>query len=103
MSNYYFGGALAGFAFFLYQTSTIGNIYIRENEAKNKVYTVAGLHSLIKQPFTAKYWQIVKHIIRESKHDRHIIVKNLHLLKLNWIAMTLLGSLIVGTCGPYLI
>ena len=103
MINYYITGGVIGFIAFLYETTTIGNTYVREDNQKRKVMTSKGLVALLKSPFTKQYYSIAAHIVMSCRNDKKLLYKNLHLLRLNWIFMVLVGAIGMRLVGPILL
>lgn len=93
---YYLIGAACGFSYFVYQTTTIGNVYIRPNEYGEKTFHLSGIIPYLKLPFTQNVLYIDNISDLKSLTQEEIIAR-FDLLKLNWIFTTGVGTFLIGT------
>lgn len=102
--QYYTIGGLLGFSYFLYQTTRIEKIYYRPNENGQNKYNIYGIIPFLINPFKSKFLWINLSYLRDSRNgnlsDR--LKKQWDILKLNWMIMTLIGSISGRFLIPYL-
>lgn len=93
---YYLIGAVCGFSYFIYETTTIGNVYVRPNEYGIKTFHLGGIIPYLKLPFTQNIFY-VDNMSDLSSLTQEEIIARFELLKLNWVFTTGIGTLLIGT------
>lgn len=98
--KYYLLGAAAGFAYFVYQTSLVKDVCNRQKSDGTTELNIKGIIPYLKAPFENNPL-FVPSLSEVKNLSRNEIIGRAKLLKLNWVATTVVGSLIFGVACPY--
>lgn len=82
-------GPIVGFAYFLYETSKIENVYFRKDSNNQKVFRPGGLMEFLVAPFSIKS---EKARTVWAAYSGLTIKERIDFLKMNWLVTTTIGS-----------
>ena len=86
-------GAIAGFALFLYNVTTMDGVMYRPNGQGDDTFTLLVLKDYLIVPFQVG---TIKFNTIWANYDHLTLADRVNLLQLNWVAMTLSGLSVAG-------